>query len=75
MGKIYDSILEKVGGTPLVEISNKLNKGGARVLVKVEFFGEAEQDRGEGVRQGRGVQSGREREGSRRGLDDRGGGT
>ena len=38
MGKIYGSILEKVGGTPLVEISNKLNKGGARVLVKVEFF-------------------------------------
>ncbi len=32
------TILEKVGGTPLVEISNRLNKGGARVLAKVEFF-------------------------------------
>ena len=35
---MHKTILEKVGGTPLVEISNKLNKGGARVLVKVEFF-------------------------------------
>ena len=32
------NILENVGGTPLVEISPKLNKGGARVLAKVEFF-------------------------------------
>ena len=38
MSKIAKTVLEKVGGTPLVEISNKLNKGGARVLVKVEFF-------------------------------------
>lgn len=38
MAKMYKTILEKVGGTPLVEISDKLNKGGARVLVKVEFF-------------------------------------
>ena len=38
MVKMYKTILEKVGGTPLVEISNKLNKGGARVLAKVEFF-------------------------------------
>ncbi len=38
MAKIAKTILEKVGGTPLVEISNKLNKGGARVLAKVEFF-------------------------------------
>ena len=38
MAKMYKTILEKVGGTPLVEISNKLNKGGARVLAKVEFF-------------------------------------
>ena len=27
-----------MGGTPLVEISGKLNKGGAKVLAKVEFF-------------------------------------
>ena len=38
MAKMAKTILEKVGGTPLVEISNKLNKGGARVLAKVEFF-------------------------------------
>lgn len=38
MAKLAKTILEKVGGTPLVEISNKLNKGGARVLAKVEFF-------------------------------------
>jgi cysteine synthase len=37
MSKIYKSILETVGHTPLVEIG-KLNHGGARVLVKVEFF-------------------------------------
>ena len=38
MSKITKSILEKVGCTPLVEISGKLNKGGAKVLAKVEFF-------------------------------------
>ena len=38
MAKMYKTILEKVGGTPLVEISDKLNKGGAKVLAKVEFF-------------------------------------
>ena len=32
------SILEKVGGTPVVEISDRVNKGGAKVLAKVEFF-------------------------------------
>ncbi len=37
MSKIFKSILETVGHTPLVEIG-KLNHGGARVLVKVEFF-------------------------------------
>ncbi len=37
MSKIYKSILETVGHTPLVEIG-KLNHGGARVLAKVEFF-------------------------------------
>ena len=35
--KIYDSILEKIGSTPLVRI-NKLNEGGAEILVKVEYF-------------------------------------
>ena len=38
MSKTAKNILEKVGGTPLVEISGKLNKGGAKVLAKVEFF-------------------------------------
>ena len=38
MAKVYKTILEKVGGTPLVEISNRLNKGGAKVLAKIEFF-------------------------------------
>ena len=38
MSKIAGNILERVGGTPLVEISNRLNKGGARVLAKVEYF-------------------------------------
>lgn len=38
MSKIANNILERVGGTALVEISGKLNKGGARVLAKVEFF-------------------------------------
>ncbi len=37
MSRIYKSILETVGHTPLVEIG-KLNHGGARVFVKVEFF-------------------------------------
>ena len=34
---IANTILDKIGGTPLVRI-NKLNKGGAEVLVKVESF-------------------------------------
>ena len=38
MRPISDNILEMAGGTPLVEISDKLNKGGARVLAKVEYF-------------------------------------
>ncbi len=41
MGNIAQNILAKVGGTPLVEISNRLNTGGARVLAKVEFFNPA----------------------------------
>lgn len=32
------NILERVGGTPLIEISNRLNDGKAKVLAKVEFF-------------------------------------
>ena len=35
---IRKDILETVGGTPLVEISKRLNPGAARVLVKVESF-------------------------------------
>jgi len=38
MSKIAKTILDKIGNTPLVEISNKLNHGGARVLAKVEYF-------------------------------------
>ncbi len=41
MTKIYSNILEKVGQTPLVRI-NRLNKGGATVLAKVEFFNPAQ---------------------------------
>ena len=38
--KIYADILEKIGKTPLVRI-NKLNRGNAEVLVKVESFNPA----------------------------------
>ncbi len=38
MAKVSKTVLEEIGKTPLVEISNKLNKGGARVFAKVEFF-------------------------------------
>ena len=38
MAKVAKTVLEKIGGTPLVEISGKLNRGGARVLAKVESF-------------------------------------
>ena len=38
MSSINKVILEKVGGTPLVEISPRLNTGKARVLAKVEYF-------------------------------------
>lgn len=38
LSQIAKNILEKVGGTPLVEISRRLNKGQARVLAKVEYF-------------------------------------
>ena len=37
MSKIHSFITEKVGNTPLVRI-NRLNQGGAEVLVKVEYF-------------------------------------
>lgn len=38
MSNIAKNVLEKVGGTPLVELSDKVNTGAARVLAKVEFF-------------------------------------
>ena len=38
MSKVKKNVLESVGGTPLVEISAKTNKGAARVLAKVEYF-------------------------------------
>src|SRR5574344_350735 len=37
MGKIANTILEKIGGTPLVRI-NRLNSGKGEVVVKVESF-------------------------------------
>ncbi len=37
MKKIYNNITETVGETPLVKI-NRLNKGGAKLLAKLEFF-------------------------------------
>ncbi len=36
----YDSILDTIGGTPLIRI-NKLNKGKAEVYVKVDYFNPA----------------------------------
>lgn len=38
MNNVRKSVLDTIGGTPLVEISSRLNKGAARVLAKVEFF-------------------------------------
>jgi cysteine synthase A len=35
---VAGSVLETIGATPLVELSPRMNKGGARVLAKVEFF-------------------------------------
>ena len=37
MSNIFENIIGKIGGTPLVRI-NKLNHGGAEVVVKVEYF-------------------------------------
>ena len=37
MSKIFGSILEAIGGTPLVEVKG-FDEGGARVLAKVEYF-------------------------------------
>lgn len=38
MSEIKNSILSCIGGTPLVEISGRLNRGGARLLAKLEGF-------------------------------------
>lgn len=38
MAKIANTILEQIGGTPLVQISSRVNSGAGRVLAKVEFF-------------------------------------
>jgi cysteine synthase A len=35
---VAGSVLETIGATPLVDVSPRMNKGGARVLAKVEFF-------------------------------------
>ena len=40
MSKIYESILDTVGNTPIVRI-NKLNAGKANVFAKVEYFNPA----------------------------------
>ena len=38
MNNVVKNILQTTGGSPLVEISRKLNKGKARILAKVEYF-------------------------------------
>jgi cysteine synthase A len=38
MKYIAKSILEKIGNSPLIEISSKLNESKARIVAKVEFF-------------------------------------
>ena len=38
MNNVAKNILQTTGGSPLVEISRKLNKGKARILAKVEYF-------------------------------------
>ena len=38
MTNAAENILRTIGGTPLVAISGKINKGAARILAKVEFF-------------------------------------
>lgn len=38
MAKVLTNVLEKIGGTPLIELSGRTNASGARVLVKVEYF-------------------------------------
>ncbi len=35
---IAKNVLMRIGGTPVVEISDRMNKGAAKVLAKVEFF-------------------------------------
>ncbi len=40
MAKIYNSILELIGNTPLLRL-NKINKGAADIAVKVEYFNPA----------------------------------
>src|SRR5580765_6155075 len=37
-GKIYDSIIDTIGGTPLVRLNRLIPKGQATVAVKCEFF-------------------------------------
>jgi cysteine synthase A len=37
-GKIYDNILDTIGGTPLVRLNRIIPPGGATVAVKCEFF-------------------------------------
>ena len=38
MTNAAENILRTIGGTPLVAISGKINKGAARILAKMEFF-------------------------------------
>lgn len=41
MARVVKSILDTIGSTPLVEISSRLNNGGARIFAKIEFFNPA----------------------------------
>src|SRR5438046_734614 len=37
-GKVFDSITDTIGGTPLVRLNRIIPTGGATVLAKCEFF-------------------------------------
>ena len=41
MSKVYDSILDTIGNTPIVKLNNVVPAGAADVYVKLEFFNPA----------------------------------
>ena len=51
MAKIHDSILDTIGGTPLVRLNSLTKDLGAEVLVKVESFNPANSSKTASVRQ------------------------